>query len=571
METRANYILIGAFTLLAILGTLGFLVWLAGVQVNRQYATYGILFDDVSGLDPSGDVLFNGISVGKVIGLRIYEKDPSKVFTTVQINAGIPVRTDTVAQLQAQGVTGVAYVSLSGGSPGADAIMAEAGQWPIIPSERSTVQALVEDAPDLLAEATRLIEQFKALTGPENQALVTSILRNIDTSSGQLDQALADFSDITGTVREATEQITEFTGRLDTISAAATTTLENADTALASAERAFDAGEKALTGSTAAVDSATAAFGQAEEIMRTQLPDILDKVAQAVASTNIAIADLQTRSGATLDGFAQTADLMNARLVELERTMTDANSAFASVTEASDSFSLLLDGDGTQMVADARSVLADIKTTVAGIDTIMATDVPVIVADVRRAVASASDAVDKVAADVMGLTSRLDPLADEAEQSLISARALFARAQTSLDALDTALGTAEGALSSAETAFDAATGVMTTDLAPVLADIRTASGRISQAVEDVTRDAPAIAADLRALIARTDAVVAQVQTAVAQSAPGVSDFASKGLPELTRLGAEARGLVATLNSLVRRIERDPARFLLDDRVPEYRR
>ena len=70
---------------------------------------------------------------------------------------------------------------------------------------------------------------------------------------------------------------------------------------------------------------------------------------------------------------------------------------------------------------------------------------------------------------------------------------------------------------------------------------------------------------------RADTVVAQVQSAIAASAPGIGDFAKTGLPELARLGAEARGLVTSLNSLVRRIDRDPARFLLDDRVPEYRR
>lgn len=571
METRANYILIGAFTLLAILGTLGFFIWLASVQINRQYATYGILFDDVSGLDASGDVLFNGIPVGKVIGLRIYEKDPSKVLTTIQIDAGIPVRTDTIAQLQAQGVTGVAYVSLSGGSAGADAIMAEAGQWPIIPSKRSTVQALVEDAPDLLASASKLLEQFQALTGPENQGYVTNILRNLDQSSGRLDQALTDFSDITGTVSEATVQITQFTNRLDTIGVAVTKTLENADAALASAQKAFDAGDKALAGSSAAIDSAEAAFKQAAEIMRTQVPVILAQVSQAVTTTNSAIADVQKRSGDTLDGFSQTAGLMNARLAELEKTLTDANTAFEAVSVASDSFNLLVYGDGTEMVAEARSVLADMKTAVAGVEAVIANDVPGVVSDIRTAVTTATAAVDRVAADVTNLTGRFGPMADGAEQSLASARKLFDRAQTSLDAVDSALGKAEGALTSAETAFDAAKGVMTTDLAPVLSDLRTASGRISQAVEDVARDAPAIATDLRALIARTDKVVAQVQSAVATAAPGIGDFASRGLPELTRLGAEARTLVTTLNGLVQRIGRDPARFLLDNRVPEYRR
>ncbi len=571
METRANYILIGAFTLLAILGTLGFFIWLASVQINRQYASYGILFEDVSGLDPSGDVLFNGLSVGKVIGLQIYGKDPSKVLTTIEIDAEIPVRSDTIAQLQSQGVTGVAYVSLSGGSALAAALVGEDGQLPIIPSKRSTVQALVEDAPDLLAQATDLMQQLKDLTGPKNQALVSNILGNISDSSGRLDQALSDFSDITGTVRDATVQITQFTDRLDTIGAAVTVTLQNADTALASAQKAFDAGDKALTGSSAAIDSAQAAFRQAETLMRDQVPAILAQVSDAVAKTNAAIVDLQNRSGSTLDGFATSADLMNARLAELEKTLTEANTAFVAVTEASDSFSTLVDGDGTQMVAEARVVLADAKTAIASIDQVLSTDVPAIVTDIRTAVATASAAVDKVAADVTGLTGRFDPMAREAEQSLASARALFERATTTLDGVDKALVSAEGALGSAQTAFDSATGVMNTDLAPVLADIREASARISASVEDVTRDAPAIAKDLQALIARTDAVVAQVQTAIAQSAPGISDFAKKGLPELTQLGSEARNLVTTLNSLVKRIERDPARFLLDSRVPEYRR
>jgi phospholipid/cholesterol/gamma-HCH transport system substrate-binding protein len=104
-----------------------------------------------------------------------------------------------------------------------------------------------------------------------------------------------------------------------------------------------------------------------------------------------------------------------------------------------------------------------------------------------------------------------------------------------------------------------------------MTDIRTASAQISKAVTDVTNDIPEITAELRALIARSDAVARQIQTAVAQATPGIGDFAGKGLPELTRLATEARTLVQTLGDLTRRIERDPARFILDGRVPEYRR
>lgn len=571
METRANYILIGIFTLLSILGTLAFFIWLASVQVNKQYQTYGIRFEDVSGLDPSGDVSFNGISVGRVIGLRIDVNDPSKVFTTIEIEADTPIRADTIAQLQSQGVTGVAYISLSGGTPAAPPLIANADGWIIIPSRRSNMQTLVQDAPDLLAEATKLLEQFQALTGPENQEHVANILRNLDASSGRLEQTLNDFSEISGTVRDATVQITSFTDRLDAIGASVAKTLEQADGTLVAATGAFETADRAMAGSLDAVGSAKETFDQAKFILSNQVPDIVAQVAKAASLTTAAITDLQARSGATLDGFKQTADLLNARLVELEGSLKEANTAFTAVTEASNSFDQLVDGDGTLLVSEARVVLADAKTAISKIEAVVLNDVPAIMTDIRTGVASASKAIDAVAANLTGLTDRFDPIAEETQQAITSANALFIKAQSSLTTIDATLKTAEGALGSAQTTFDAASEVLDTDFAPMMTDIRTASMQISQAVTDVTKDMPVITSEVRALIARSDAVVRQIQTAVSQSAPGIGDFASKGLPELTRLAAEARRLVNTLSDLTRRIERDPARFILDGRVPEYRK
>lgn len=571
METRANFILIGAFTLFAILGTLGFFVWLASVQIDRQYTTYGVLFEDVSGLDASGDVFFNGISVGKVIGLRIYDQDPSKVFTTIEVDSETPIRSDTVAQLQSQGVTGVAYISLSGGTPGAPPLVENSDGWRIIPSRRSTVQTLVQEAPTLLVEATALLEQFQELTGPENQAYVSSILRNLDASSGRLDQALNDFSEITGTIREATGQITVFTGKLEDIAGAATTTLENVDETLVAAKDAFESADTALAKSVDAIDSAEGTFDQARQLLSEQVPEILAQVSEAAKLTNTAIADLQSRSGATLDGFGQTADLLNARLIELEETLKGANTAFVAVTEASDSFDQLVDGDGALLVAEAREVLADARTGITTFNQVVADDVPAIMADIRQGVATAGQAIDKVAADLTALGDRFDPLADDTQQAIASANAMFEKAQGSLEGLDETLKVAETTLVTAQSAFESATGVLDTDIGPMMADIRQATDQISLAVSDVTKDMPAITQDLRALIARSDKVVQQIQQAVAQSTPGIDDFARKGLPEFTRLASEARTLVRTLGDLARRIERNPARFLLDDRVPEYRK
>ncbi|MGB5864587.1 MAG: MlaD family protein [Sulfitobacter sp.] len=571
METRANYILIGIFTLLSILGTLAFFIWLASVQVNKQYQTYGIMFDDVSGLDASGEVSFNGISVGRVIGLQIAQEDPSKVFTTIEIEADVPVRSDTVAQLQSQGVTGVAYISLSGGTPTAEPLAANDQGVPIIPSRRSNLQTLVQDAPDLLEEATKLLAQFQTLTGPENQTYVTNILRNLDSTSGRLDEALTDFSDITGTVRDATVQISLFTDRLDMIGASVSGTLEQADGTLAAATGAFAQAETVLSGSVDAINSAQGMFDQGQVIMAGQVPDILAQLSEAATLTNTAIADLQNRTGATLDSFGETASLLNARLIELETSLREANTAFIAVTDASVSFDQLVDGDGTLLVTETRAVVADIQSAVSTIEVAVLNDMPAIISDIRNGVARANKAVDDVTANITNATNRFDPIAREAQQAITSANELFTKAQTSLVTLDSTLTTAEATLGSAQTTFDAATTVLDTDLAPMMTDIRNASDQITRAVTDVADDMPAITADLRALIARSDAVARQIQSVVVQSGPGLGDFASRGLPELTRLASEARTLLNTLGSLTRKIERNPTGFILDSRVPDYRR
>ncbi|WP_299844630.1 MlaD family protein [uncultured Jannaschia sp.] len=571
METRANFVLIGAFTLVGILGAIGFAIWLANARLDQEYAYYGILFDDVTGLDASGDVRFNGIGVGQVIERRIFEPDPSQVFVRIEIDASTPVRENTVAQLNSSGVTGVSYISLSNSRAEAPSLTAPAGEVPIIRSRASTIQQLVEGAPDLVAEATALLEQFRKIAGPENQRYIAGILGNLEAASDGLEQALADFSGITGTVADAAAQIDGFAERIDAIGEAAQATLANADAALDAATGAFDAAQETLEGSGEAIDSAGAAFAQAEALMTGEVPAIVARVRDTAAALDAAVTDVAARTGSALDGFGRTANLLNARLAELEVTLSEAETAFAAVTEASDSFDALVDGDGALLVAEARAVLSSAGDTFATIEEIVDRDVPAVVADVRTAAAVASDTVDQVAADVSAATGRLDPLASDAQEALRSAAGLFERAQTTLDGLDGTLAAADATLRSADGAFGAATNMLSTDLDPLLADLRDASQRIRVAAEQVSDDLPAVSSDLRGLIERADAVVAQVQSVVGEAAPGIQAFTGSGLNELTGLSAEARTLVQSLEQLIRRIGNDPARFILDDRVPEYRR
>ena len=213
METKANYVLIGLFTLAGILGALGLLLWLAKVEVDRQYAYYDILFDDVSGLGSASDVRYNGLPVGQVVDLNLDEVDSSKVRVRIEIAADTPVNTETVAQLQSQGVTGVSFVGLSGGSETSAALPSGSE----IPSERTALQTVFEGAPVVLDRAVVLLENINEVFDPQNRAAVSEMLANLSSASARIDTVLSDFENLSGDLGSAAREIAAFTDRLDSL------------------------------------------------------------------------------------------------------------------------------------------------------------------------------------------------------------------------------------------------------------------------------------------------------------------------------------------------------------------
>lgn len=117
METKANYVLIGAFTIAGFLGMLLFLMWFAKLQLDRQFAWYDIYFPEVSGLGVSSEVLFAGLSVGKVVDMQLSQSVNGAVRVRVEVAEDTPVRTDSRAAIEIQGVTGVANVAITSGGP----------------------------------------------------------------------------------------------------------------------------------------------------------------------------------------------------------------------------------------------------------------------------------------------------------------------------------------------------------------------------------------------------------------------------------------------------------------------
>jgi phospholipid/cholesterol/gamma-HCH transport system substrate-binding protein len=210
METRANYALIGLFTLSVILAAFGFVLWYAGGEKPGNRQTYKVIFTgSISGLSRGGWVLFNGVRVGEVTQIGLMPNDPSQVYALIDVDASVPVHTDTKATLEYTGFTGVASVALTGGATDTPPLIATNGP-PVIRAEPSTFQDLVETARRVAAQATEFLNKGNKLL-EENSASLTATIKNAEIFTGGLaanaDQ-IKDFMAVMGDVGRSLQPLT---------------------------------------------------------------------------------------------------------------------------------------------------------------------------------------------------------------------------------------------------------------------------------------------------------------------------------------------------------------------------
>jgi len=570
METRANYVLIGACALAGILLGLAFFVWLAKVQIDRQYAYYDVLFDNVSGLSRAADVRFSGLSVGQVVSLDLANDGSGRVRVRIEVDAGTPIREGATAQLQAQGVTGVSLVSLNPGDAEKPLLRATTRGVPEIPGQRSVVQSLAEDAPDLLAESIKLVKEFQTIVGRENQDRVAAILANVERASGEFEAALTDFSSISRSVASATGQISVFTDKLDPIAGAIEKALGEATTTMVAMTGAFNQAGTTLATADVALKTVDGAAAAAGEVIRTDGTAAVAEFKEAVTGLRGLVDSLGTEAKTVLAAYGGTAAQATARLSELEPTIAGldkaiagATTALASVDDAATSFDALVDGDGTRLVADARTTLASVDASAEAIETAATEDLPAVVADVRRALVTVNDTVERVSTDITRFTGDLAPVSGDA------AVALDAAADTESTA--TLIRSAERTMAAAEGAFTGAERVIAEDVAPATADLRRSAERMSVAVDSVSADLPAVTAQLRTTLAEATATVRRIDAVVQQNAAPLGQFTAQGLPQFVRFTQEAQALAGRLDRIAAQLERDPARFLLNAPAPDFRR
>jgi phospholipid/cholesterol/gamma-HCH transport system substrate-binding protein len=200
METRANYILIGCFTLAVIMGAFGFVYWFHHVGGTGERTSYRVVFEGpIGGLRSGASVTFNGIRVGEVTDLSLDPKDPKQALATISINTDTPIRADTEVNLDTQGLTGIAVLALRGGSAAAGPLTARQGDMPLLTAGSSASQdmmaaardvarridALLADNQEAIKKSLRNIENFTDMLARNSESLQTSV-HNIETFTNSL-------------------------------------------------------------------------------------------------------------------------------------------------------------------------------------------------------------------------------------------------------------------------------------------------------------------------------------------------------------------------------------------------
>ena len=207
MEIRARYMLIGLFTLAVIGAGLLFIYWLNASGGLGKRAAYRIRYDSpVSGLLKGSAVLFNGVRVGEVTALQLDAASPRDVMVAIAIDRTAPVRSDTIASIEFQGLTGAPVVSLAGGTASLPLIASTDGTVPLLTAEKNAGQGMTQAARDTLRHIDAVVT--------ENSEPLKNMIANIDKFSGALarnadrvDGILAGVERLTGGGQKAISRI----------------------------------------------------------------------------------------------------------------------------------------------------------------------------------------------------------------------------------------------------------------------------------------------------------------------------------------------------------------------------
>lgn len=218
MESRANYALVGLFTLAVLAAAFGFVYWFSSGAGGRKQEVRVIFSGTVTGLGRGSSVLFNGLRVGEVTNIYLQPDDPRRIYGVISVDNTTPLRVDTRARIESQGLAGVVAIQLLGGDPNAAILQPQPGEnLPTIVAEQSEFQDILQTVRTIAKRAEDMLGSVEGLV-KENAEPISNTVRNVERFSAALGENSDGVAKLMQSFGQIGETIAPLTAKLGTLS-----------------------------------------------------------------------------------------------------------------------------------------------------------------------------------------------------------------------------------------------------------------------------------------------------------------------------------------------------------------
>lgn len=384
METKANYVVVGIFTVLAVLAAFAFVYWQSGIGELGETATLRIRIPgSASGLGRGSAVLFNGVKVGDIRRVYLDINKPTEALADAEIDRLTPITKSTRADIGIAGLTGQANVDLKGANPDEPNLLAEAeakGTVAEITANPSAVTNLLETAQDIFMRADNVLSQFEGFIRDVRVPL-TSTVNNAKQFSDALARNSEGVDRFLASVSKLSEELAGVSGKLDgTLKAAeellnaidrdkVASIVANVDDFTKRLKATGDEIDGLMRGVDTAVNSVNS-FAQGANQTIAKVNGILEGVDKETVRT--ALADIGTASQnakKVVEDVAKVTSKFGERANDIDKMVTDASELAHRLNQASVRVdgvlakldSLLGSGEAQGVMADASATLKEFR------------------------------------------------------------------------------------------------------------------------------------------------------------------------------------------------------------------
>jgi phospholipid/cholesterol/gamma-HCH transport system substrate-binding protein len=310
METRANYVAVGAFVLLVMAGMLLGFLWVARVQFKTEFKHYQTnVSGSVSGLSTGAPVRLNGIDIGHVSGINLDPANPELVTLLLEVRHGIEIHSDAIASVESQGLTGVSYVEISGGTLASPPLKAAPGErYPTITSRQSSLQEVFANAPEVLAHLLIIAQRVEAVLDDKNRTALAEILANLRDTTGTIAHRDKDIDGVIGDAHDTMHNLAKASVMADALVADLKRASGKTDRLVDSADTTFHQATKLANDLDATVRAVRPGLEQLSTTDAARLDQLLVKANDLAASLNRLSHGLERNPreilfGASTDGY----------------------------------------------------------------------------------------------------------------------------------------------------------------------------------------------------------------------------------------------------------------------------